>query len=165
MSTSQRPSRIRQFIVLAVVLLVAATGYVAIDRPNSPQPTTPNTSAMPGASATPGSTDAQIKQLFDNGQSGVQVMGSGTVTRLLTDDIEGDRHQRFILKLASGHTLLIAHNIDIAPRLEGLKVGDNVSFYGEYAYSYEGGTIHWTHHDPGGSHVAGYLDWQGRRYQ
>ena len=156
MSTSQRPSRIRQFIVLAIVLLVAATGYVVIDQPNSPQP---------GVSTTPGSTDAQIQQLFDNGQSGVQVMGSGTVTRLLTDDIEGDRHQRFILKLASGHTLLIAHNIDIAPRLEGLKVGDNVSFYGEYAYSYEGGTIHWTHHDPGGSHVAGYLEWQGHRYQ
>jgi len=110
-------------------------------------------------------TDAVLKQLFDQQQSNVQVSGSGTVIRLLADDTEGAQHQRFILELASGQTLLIAHNISIAPRLDGLAVGDTVSFYGEYIYSAQGGTVHWTHKDPQGSHVAGWLEWNGRRYQ
>ena len=42
----------------------------------------------------------------------------GTVERLLADDEEGSRHQRFILRLASGQTLLVAHNIDVAPRVD-----------------------------------------------
>ncbi|MCL2883182.1 MAG: DUF3465 domain-containing protein [Coriobacteriia bacterium] len=115
--------------------------------------------------ADPSNSDAVIKNLYDQQKSNVQVSGSGTVVRLLADDTEGSRHQRFILQLASGQTLLVAHNISIAPRLDGLAVGDTVSFYGEYIYSAEGGTIHWTHHDPQGAHVAGWLEYNGKRYQ
>lgn len=102
--------------------------------------------------------------MFAEQATGVEVTGSGIVTRLLDDDNEGARHQRFILRLASGQTLLIAHNIDIAPRLTGIATGDRVGFKGEYAYSDLGGTIHWTHHDPGGTHTAGWLEWRGHRY-
>jgi len=123
----------------------------------------PATASAPSESV-PANSDAQLQQLFDTQQSDVQVMGRGTVTRLLADDDSGARHQRFILQLASGQTLLIAHNIDIAPRLDGLQVGDTVTFCGEYIYNDQGGTVHWTHHDPGGTHVAGWLDWDGRRY-
>jgi len=110
-------------------------------------------------------SDAVIGKLFEEQQSNVQVRGSGTVTRLLDDDNTGNRHQRFILELASGQTLLVAHNIDIAPRLDGLAVGDTVEFYGEYVYSDKGGTIHWTHRDPGGRHIAGWLKWDGQTFQ
>jgi hypothetical protein len=48
--------------------------------------------------------------------------------------------------------------------LNGLKVGDEVSFFGEYDYSEQGGTIHWTHHDPARKHVSGWLEWKGRTY-
>ena len=102
-------------------------------------------------------SDGIIKKLFDNKQSGVQVQGSGIVTHVLPDDNEGIRHQRLILKLNSGQTLLIAHNIDIAPRLEGISLGAKVEFYGEYFYNDQGGGIHWTHHDPNGKHESGYL--------
>jgi len=119
------------------------------------------TSTVPSAQAT---TDAELKRLFETQQSNVMVTGAGTVARLLADDTEGDRHQRFILRLGSGQTLLVAHNIDIAPRLNGLAVGDRVAFRGEYVYTDQGGTIHWTHHDPKGTHVAGWLEWDGRRY-
>ncbi|HXQ73121.1 MAG TPA: DUF3465 domain-containing protein [Pyrinomonadaceae bacterium] len=84
---------------------------------------------------------------------------------LLPDDQKGSRHQRFIVKLASGQTLLIAHNIDIAPRISGLAVGDSVRFYGEYVWNEKGGTIHWTHHDPRGRHVAGWVVHNGKTYQ
>jgi len=68
------------------------------------------------------------------------------------------------LRLESGQTLLIAHNIDLAPRLNGLKENDTVGFFGEYIYSDLGGTIHWTHHDPARKHAAGWLEWKGMRY-
>jgi hypothetical protein len=87
------------------------------------------------------------------------------VARVLPDDLDGARHQRFIVELASGQTLLIAHNIDIAPRIEGLAVGDSVRFKGEYVWNAKGGVVHWTHHDPQGGHVAGWLMHNGRRYQ
>jgi hypothetical protein len=95
----------------------------------------------------------------------VQVTGQGTVTRVLADDNDGSRHQRFILRLTSGQTLLVAHNIDIAPRVPSLAVGDVVLFYGVYEWNSQGGTIHWTHHDPDGQHVAGWLKRGGVTYQ
>jgi hypothetical protein len=43
-----------------------------------------------------------IAEAYANQASGVQVTGAGTVSRVLADDEEGGRHQRFILRLASG---------------------------------------------------------------
>lgn len=106
-----------------------------------------------------------LKQAFLNKTSGLQVQGRGTVGRLLSDDVNGDRHQRFILRLANKQTLLITHNIDIAPRLVGLKSGDTVTFYGQYEWNSKGGLIHWTHHDPDGNHVTGWLRYRGKIYQ
>lgn len=94
-----------------------------------------------------------------------QVRGGGMVVRVLSDDTNGSRHQRFIVRLTSGQTLLIAHNIDLAPRVKDLRPGQRVAFFGEYAWNEQGGVIHWTHHDPAGQHVAGWLEYHGRRYQ
>jgi hypothetical protein len=87
------------------------------------------------------------------------------VIRVLADDLDGSRHQRFIVQLASGQTLLITHNIDIAPRISGLKAGDSVSFNGEYVWNEKGGVIHWTHHDPQGRHVAGWVIHDSKTYK
>jgi hypothetical protein len=109
-------------------------------------------------------TDGELKKLFDAKISDVPARGKGTVARVLPDDDDGARHQRFIIKLESGQTLLAAHNIDIAPRLDGLKAGDEVEFSGEYVYNQEGGVIHWTHRDPDGNHAGGWLKWNGKTY-
>ena len=69
-----------------------------------------------------------------------------------------------ILTLNSGHTLLLAHNIDLAPRVPA-KVGDSVHFRGEYEYSKQGGVIHWTHDDPRGKHMDGWIKLKGETYQ
>ena len=98
-------------------------------------------------------------------RSGEQIRGSGTVVRTLSDDNKGSRHQRFIIKLSSGQTLLIAHNIDLAQRINSLNVGDNIEFYGVYESNSKGGVIHWTHHDPNKRHIAGWLKHKGRTYQ
>ena len=102
---------------------------------------------------------------FAQGLSDVQISGSGRVIKTLPDDNHGSRHQRFILRLDDSQTLLVAHNIDLAPRLNGLKKGDSVAFYGEYEYNGQGGVLHWTHRDPKGRHADGWLEYQGRRYQ
>lgn len=111
------------------------------------------------------SGDNTIALAFQQQASGIQVTGEGVVTRVLADDNEGSRHQRFILRLASGQTLLVAHNIDIAPRLPSVAPGAVIAFSGEYAWNSQGGVIHWTHHDPGGQHQAGWLKHGGAVYQ
>ncbi|ART81181.1 hypothetical protein CBP12_10710 [Oceanisphaera avium] len=93
-----------------------------------------------------------------------QITGSGQVIKLLADDNKGSRHQRFILRLAQGQTLLVAHNIDLAPYLTELRLGDTVAFCGEYIWNKKGGVLHWTHHDPQARRAGGWLKHQGRIY-
>ena len=81
--------------------------------------------------------------------SGEWVEASGIVIKLLKDDNEGSRHQRFIVDLRNDQTFLIAHNIDLAPRIP-LAVGDRLKFRGMYESNDLGGLVHWTHHDPMG---------------
>ena len=109
--------------------------------------------------------EATAAQAFEAHQSDVLITGEGVVFRVLRDDTRGDQHQRFILRLADGQTLLVAHNIDLAPRLDGLKRGATVRFRGEYVWNAKGGVLHWTHHDPRGRHPGGFLEYDGRRYQ
>lgn len=108
--------------------------------------------------------DHTITNAYQNQLSDIQVNGSGKVNHVLRDDDEGSRHQRFILRLSSEHTVLIAHNIDLAPRINTLQKGDIVQFFGEYEWNSKGGVVHWTHHDPGGRHVDGWLKHNGRKY-
>jgi hypothetical protein len=113
----------------------------------------------------PGSGNAALAAAYERRESDVQVRGQGRVLRILSDDNDGSRHQRFILQLDSGQTLLIAHNIDLAPRVSSLRAGDPVEFFGEYEWNSSGGVIHWTHHDPRGAHVDGWLKHAGRTYR
>lgn len=110
---------------------------------------------------------AEASPAFGNQDNDTQVSGRGEVTRILADDNHGSRHQRFILRMASGQTLLISHNIDLAPRIDDLHEGDSVSFHGEYIWNEQGGLVHWTHDNPNpqGHHPDGWVEHNGRRYQ
>ena len=110
-------------------------------------------------------TDELLATAYQNQQNDLQVGGEGRVISTLSDDTKGSRHQRFILELSSGQTLLVSHNIDIAPRINSLREGDTVEFYGEYEWSAKGGVVHWTHHDPGGRHENGWLKHKSTVYQ
>lgn len=110
-------------------------------------------------------SDELLEKAYQNRQSNIQVGGSGVVVRVLPDDLHGGRHQRFILELSSGQTVLVSHNIDLAPRVNALRKGDTIEFFGEYEWNSKGGVIHWTHHDPVGRHIGGWLKHHGSTYQ
>lgn len=106
-----------------------------------------------------------VESLFQNQRSDVMVEAEGRVQRLLSDDNNGSRHQRIIVELSSGHTVMIAHNIDLAPRVDDLREGDCLRFKGEYEWNQQGGVVHWTHHDPSRRHEGGWLEHNGKRYE
>lgn len=109
--------------------------------------------------------DPQIEKAYHDKQSNIQVQGIGKVSRILPDDNNGSKHQKFLLKLPSKLTLLVAHNINLSKRIDKLKEGDDVEFYGEYEWNNKGGVLHWTHHDPKGKHKDGWLKHNGVVYK
>jgi len=143
----------KQAVLLVLVVVALVYGYVEERGPAS-------TGATPSSQG-----ESTLQAAFRNRQSDLQVQGKGVVTRILPDDLDGSRHQKFILRVDGGQTVLVAHNIDLAPRISQLKVGDTVQYYGEYEWNERGGVIHWTHHDPKGWHVGGWLKHKGRIYE
>lgn len=134
-------------LILLMVLVLAAAGLKLAQR------------WFDGAEA-----EDAIAAAFESRRSGVMVEATAVVTRILADDDEGSRHQRFIVELPSGQTLLIAHNIDLAPRVP-IEPGDEVAFRGMYEWNDRGGVVHWTHHDPDGDQVGGWIRHRGREYR
>lgn len=143
-------------LIFLLMAVAAVYGLVLLQEQNP---------SIPAPASNSQELNSAILGAYKNRQSDIQVRGQGTVSRILPDDIDGSRHQRIILQLQDGLSLLIAHNIDLAPRVTGLNKGDMVEFYGEYEWNSKGGVIHWTHHDPNGRHIDGWLKHRGRTYQ
>ena len=145
-----------------IIILIGLGAYGAFTRFNIPFSIIPLFSLFTSEVS---SSDEALQRAFDEKLSGIQVGGSGKVITMLPDDTKGSRHQRFIVRLDSGQTLLIAHNIDLAPRIDALRVGDHINFYGQYEWNAKGGVVHWTHHDPSGRHEDGWLNHGGKLYR
>lgn len=106
-----------------------------------------------------------VAEAFAQRTSDLQVMVRGKVVKFLPDDLEGDKHQKLIVELDNRQTLLVAHNIDLAGRLPASALDRLVYVFGEYEWNDQGGVVHWTHKDPDRTHVDGWIQWQGVRYQ
>lgn len=142
----------------------AATDRERRSAERRPEPSQPgrNTGRI-GTAAIPGG-DGGIGEHFRAQRSDAIVTAAGIVSRVLPDDNDGSRHQRLIVTLSTGATILIAHNIDLAERVP-CDEGDLLRFRGEYEYNPQGGVVHWTHHDPAGRHQPGWIEFEGVRYQ
>jgi hypothetical protein len=112
--------------------------------------------------------DGGIGKLYREKRSDVVVEAGAVVGRLLPDDTEtsdgSSRHQRFIARLPTGATVLVAHNIDLASRVP-LREGDNIRFRGEYEWTDRGGVVHWTHADKRNGRAVGWIEHNGKRYE
>ena len=128
-------------LVLVVVLVLAWKGLDLL-KPH-------------GAAADPGSGRGPVAAARAAKAESRIVEDRGIVKKLLPDDRDGDRHQKLLIECGDG-TILLVHNIDLAPRIE-TKPGDAIAFRGEYIWNEQGGLVHWTHHDPRGRHEGGWV--------
>lgn len=158
-------------VLLVVVLAVSAWWLRGSTPGGAPVSVPPGRIAPPVVTGAPRTRpnaakdgERAVAEAFRARRSNLEVEVSGTVTRLLPDDAEGDRHQRFLVELDGGHTLLVAHNIDLAPRVP-VKERDRVEVRGEYEWSERGGTLHWTHRTVRGDHEHGWIRHAGRVYE
>jgi hypothetical protein len=142
-----------RFRSAAAVLLLAALVAFAAWQERAPSTATERTPAP----AEPTQRDDSLERAIRTQARDALVTGRGTVVRLLRDDEQGSRHQRFVVDVGRGRTVLIAHNIDLAARVAPLRVGDRVEFAGEFEWNERGGVVHWTHPDPRGRHRAGWV--------
>ncbi len=162
----------KHFLLIAISCLLAACQQTAQSGIDSPQPQsavevksqvqTLNLQSLSSGLAT--EDNAAVKLAFAQKQSHIWLEGHGTVKKLLPDDNKGARHQRFLVSISAQQTLLFAHNIDLAPRVADLSVGDRITFKGEYIYNPKGGIMHWTHHDPQGRQ-GGWIRINGQTYE
>jgi hypothetical protein len=132
-------------------------------RPDSPTVAAGKPAKPAGKAAAKTKVDT-LRRAIDNREREVWVDGRGTLVKLLPDDREGDRHQRLLVRLDEGDTILIAHNIDVAPRVK-VDEGDEVTFKGEFVWNDRGGVVHWTHHDPQKRRTGGWVKARGKTYQ
>lgn len=94
---------------------------------------------------------------------------NGIVTELLPDDLDGLKHQHFIIRITDkryGNSMVkIAHNIDQAPYVP-VKVGDQVEVKGDLITNEDPMVLHWTHLTYGkNTHPHGYIKLNGKTYQ
>lgn len=152
-------------VILLIALSVSWAYFFGFNQGKKEQSPQKQSTLISSPTPQTNTENSNIEQLFKQQKSDVFVTGKGVVKKVLADDNQGSRHQRFILELPNGQTLLIVHNIDVAERLSNLQKGDEVSFAGDYVYNDEGGLIHWTHRTTKGNHKDGYLMYQGKIYQ
>jgi hypothetical protein len=161
--------KIRRIVLLAAIVL-AASFQIGVRMGWLHTPAQSPAKAAPGTSANPTVTlvqpdQGEVARAYAAHASRVEVQGGGVVEKVLRDDTQGSRHQRFILRVDSGQSVLFAHNIELASRVPDLHEGERVEFMGEYEWNDKGGVVHWTHHDPSGQHPAGWLKVAGVVYR
>lgn len=124
---------------------------------------TENMTARERAERTPVGGD-QLDELFKQEKTLIWVEGTGKVVRILADDTDGDKHQKFLMKNSDGHEVMVAHNIDLSPRAQ-VKEGDTISYRGEYIWTDRGGKVHFTHKPKYGGFRGGWIEVGGKRYE
>jgi Protein of unknown function (DUF3465) len=96
----------------------------------------------------------------------MEVCYSGTVTSLptfFTSRHSHRTHERFGVRADDGSRFQVIDNVSLAPRVP-VRPGDRVTVQGELIRNRGGALVHWTHHDPRGRHVDGFIRLGDRVY-
>ncbi|WP_374078674.1 DUF3465 domain-containing protein [Bdellovibrio bacteriovorus] len=89
--------------------------------------------------------------------------GGMVVTKVLPDDNNGLKHQKWVVRLSNGKTMQAVYNSDMCPRVP-VKVGDVIAMGGMFLWTNTGALLHWLHHDPRGNRPDGYVFVNGKYY-
>ncbi len=153
---------LRRLAVTAAVLLSAwlirQAGFDFAAEKSAPRAPTPQIEILESGGA------ERIEQAFARRESGFQVTLDAIVAKTLRDDQKDARHQRFLIRLPNGRTLLVAHNIDLAERV-AVSAGDPIRLRGQFEWNDRGGVLHWTHRAPQGDHPDGWIEVRGQRIE
>lgn len=129
----------------------------------TPAPKTPRPNGT-GATAADAGGEQRLGRAIAKHESSVWVEVPCEVVKLLPDDTETPRHQKFLVEIVSGDTLLIAHNIDVAQRVP-IKPGQSIVIRGRYEWNEKGGLLHFTHRDSDRGRPRGWIEAGGKRYE
>lgn len=89
--------------------------------------------------------------------------GNMVVVKVLPDDDNGLKHQKWVVRLSSGQTMQAVYNSDMCPRVP-VRVGDVVAMGGMFLWTNSGALLHWLHHDPRENRPDGYVYLNGQYY-
>lgn len=155
----------KQLAAIAVLLIAGVYQYFGTGDNNSNQSgKRPATQAQSNNLPDQNKVVSRIRAAKDDTSAKFWTTVQGEVIKNLKDDTKGSQHQKFLVRISNDITLLVAHNIDLAPRAPVSK-GDRVTMRGEYAWNNRGGVFHWTHHDPRGKKEGGWIEVGGKRYE
>lgn len=112
----------------------------------------------------PAADDREVLAAQANRLSKVEVTAVARVEKLLPDDNQGLQHQKFLLLLSNGTTVLVANDLTYGQRVP-VQPGSIIQIHGEYVWNSLGGLIHWTHRSDSPRHESGWIDYEGVRYQ
>jgi hypothetical protein len=152
-------------VVAALVLLAARQfGWIGTGTSAPQSPSAPRTASS--APQAPSAGVPQIEAAYRQRTSDIWVQAEGTVIKLLPDDQDGEAHQKLLVRLEgpSRLTVLVAHSLSAAERIP-VHEGERLVFRGQYIWTEQGGTVHFTHapkfqrKDPGG-----WIEFAGKRY-
>jgi hypothetical protein len=117
--------------------------------------------SRPGYEVRSGFAAVQDAHLYR--QTGFIAEVEGIVARILMDDREDRRNQKFTIRLTNGQMLLVIHDQEVAGRVP-VSVGDTVLVRGEYVWTETGGTLRHTQRDYSTRRLHGWIDHRGERY-
>jgi hypothetical protein len=156
--------------VIATLIIVAGVGgynYVTKDKSYSTENNNP--AAKRSTTKSPQIDNqaqvlSKIRKEKNNTHARFWLESKAKVIKLLKDDVRGNPHQKFLVKLAPDITLLVAHNTALAKRVP-IQKGDDIKIRARYEWNNRGGVLHWTHHDPKGKREGGWIYANGKYYK
>lgn len=169
LDTGMRRSGLSLLTVLTCVCLFATAcssqkAPAEFGQPRQTAESTATEGSVPSGESGTSISQDELLTAQSNQCKKAEVLFSAPVLKLLADDRKGTPHQRFLLQLSNGTTVLVAHNTRMAPKVP-LQAGDVVVIKGEYIWNDRGGVVHWTHHTDTPRHPGGYIQFNGQTYQ
>lgn len=162
--------------IIGTKVLLAVSGLALVL--SSCSAPTPLMGRAPGSSLQAQSVSAmRIDDILLQGNQGpapINDVFHGTVTKLLPDDNQGLKHEKFMFQVADGHggqfngqTVTVAHDTTYAPYVP-VKVGTQLEIKGDMLAGPK--VLHWTHkakdpQHPNPTHADGYIKMDGKIYQ
>ena len=104
-----------------------------------------------------------LADAYLNKKSGMMAEVQGQVTRLIMDEEESARVQKFVICAISGQSRLVTHDLSRSDRVP-VAIGDKVMVRGEYVWSEPGGTLICPTRDNGSGGRNGWIEHKGERY-